>query len=227
MAESPGQSASYPVVYSVEPKLHDRNRLTTLFRIILAIPHLILVGGPGFAFGCAGWIWGPGWHGHGEWGFRWGSSGVLGVVAGVMAIIAWFAILFASTHPRGLWDFVRFFMSWRARVVSYTALLRDEYPPFGDGDYPVTYEIAYPDVPRNKWSVGLRVFYVIPHVIVLFFIGIAWFITAVIAWFAILFTGSYPEGLYQFAVGYLRWSLRMESYLLLLRDEYPPFSFET
>src|SRR6476469_951388 len=99
MAESPGQSASYPVAYSVEPQLHDRNRLTTLFRIILAIPHLILVGAPGFAYGCAGWIWGPGGHGHGEWGFRWGSGGVLGVVAGVMAIIAWFAILFASTHP--------------------------------------------------------------------------------------------------------------------------------
>jgi hypothetical protein len=67
---------------------------------------------------------------------------------------------------------------------------------------------------------------VIPHIIVRFFVGIAWFITTVFAWFAILFTGSYPEGLYGFSVGYLRWSLRVESYLLLMGDEYPPFSLE-
>ena len=66
----------------------------------------------------------------------------------------------------------------------------------------------------------------IPHVIVLFFLGIAFFIVTVIAWFAILFTGSYPEGVYPFAIGCLRWSLRVESYVLLMRDEYPPFSFE-
>ncbi len=89
---------AYPVTYDVEPQLHDRNRLTVLFRIILAIPHLILVAGPAFVLGCG-------------WGFHWGSSGILGIVAGVMAIIAWFAILLASTHPRGLWDFVRYFMS--------------------------------------------------------------------------------------------------------------------
>jgi hypothetical protein len=202
---------AYPVTYDVEPQLHDRNRLTVLFRIILAIPHLILVGGPAFVLGCG-------------WGFHGGSSGILGIVAGVMAIIAWFAILFASTHPRGLW--VRYFMSWRTRAVAYMALLRDDYPPFGEGAYPVTYDVAYPDMPRNKWSVGLRIFYVIPHIVVLFFISIAWFITAVIAWFAILFTGSYPASLYPFAIGYLRWSLRVESYLLLMRDEYPPFSLE-
>jgi hypothetical protein len=203
---------AYPVAFDVEPQLHDRNRLTVFFRIILAIPHLILVGGPAFAVGC-------GWSAH------WGGSGVLGLGAGVMAIIAWFAILFADTHPRGLWDFARYVMSWRARVVAYVALLRDEYPPFSDDAYPVTYAVAYPDAPRDKWSVGLRIFYVIPHVIVLFFVGIAWFITAVIAWFAILLTGSYPASLYPFAVGYLRWVLRVESYLLLMRDEYPPFSF--
>ncbi|MGA8032807.1 MAG: DUF4389 domain-containing protein [Casimicrobiaceae bacterium] len=225
MADTAGGPASYPVAYDIEPQVHDRNRLTVFFRLVLAIPHLILVGGPGLALG-GGWVWESGTHGNWAWGFHWGGGGVLGVVAGIMAIIAWCAILFANTHPRGLWDFVRFFLAWRARAVAYIALLRDEYPPFGEAPYPVTYEVAYPDMPRNKWSVGLRIFYVIPHAIVLFFLGIAWFITAVIAWFAILFTGSYPAGLYPFAVGYLRWSLRVESYLLLLRDEYPPFSLE-
>jgi hypothetical protein len=79
---------------------------------------------------------------------------------------------------------------------------------------------------RNRLSVGLRLIYAIPHVVILFFIGIAWVITAVIGWFAILFTGAYPESFYRFAVGYLRWSLRVEAYVLLIHDEYPPFSLD-
>ncbi|MGE5100850.1 MAG: DUF4389 domain-containing protein [Deltaproteobacteria bacterium] len=216
---------SYPVTYNVEPQLHGRNRLTTFFRIILALPHLILVGGTGLVLG-GGWVWERTQHGDWSWGYRLGGGGVLGAVAVVMAIIAWFAILFANVHPRGLWDFVRYFMAWRGRVVPYVALLRDEYPPFGEAPYPATLDVAYPDMVRNKWAVGLRIFYVIPHAIVLFFIGVAWFITVVIGWFAILFTGSYPEVLYRFGVGYLRWSLRVEAYLLLMRDEYPPFSLD-
>ncbi|MBI2912500.1 MAG: DUF4389 domain-containing protein [Chloroflexi bacterium] len=117
-------------------------------------------------------------------------------------------------------------MRWRTRAIAYTALLRDEYPPFGDGDYPVTYEISYPEQARDRWSVGLRIIYVIPHVLILIFLGVAWAVTALIAWFAILFTGQYPQGLYRFAVGVMRWSVRVESYLLLMRDEYPPFSME-
>jgi len=202
----------YPVTYTVEPQLAGRNRLTVFFRLILAIPHLIIVGGPMFALGF--------WH------HSWGMAGVLGFVAFVMAIIAWFAILLADSHPRGLWDFARYFLSWRARAVAYVALLRDDYPPFGDGAYPARLEAAYPDAPRDKLSVALRIIFVIPHAIVLFFLGIAFFIVSVIAWFAILFTATYPEDLYTFAVGCLRWSLRVEAYLLLLRDEYPPFSLE-
>jgi hypothetical protein len=63
-------------------------------------------------------------------------------------------------------------------------------------------------------------------VIAVWVLGIAWGITTVIAWFAILFTGRYPEGLYRFGVGVLQWNLRVEAYVLLLRDEYPPFSLE-
>jgi enamine deaminase RidA (YjgF/YER057c/UK114 family) len=203
---------AYPIAYDVEPQLHDRNRLTVFFRIILALPHLILVGGPVIAFGCA-------------WGHHWGGNGILGVVAGIMAIISWFAILFASVHPRGLWDFARYFMSWRARVVAYAALLRDDYPPFGEGAYPVTYDAAYPDMPRDKWSVGLRIFYVI-RTSSLFFVGIAWFITAVIAWFAILhrFVPGQPLPIRR-RVSALAAAGRILP-LLLMRDEYPPFSSE-
>jgi len=216
---------AYPVTFDVEPQLTGRNRLTVGFRIILAIPHLIIVGGPGIALGGGGY-----WFERGHPTVRLFSSvpgnGVLGVVAFVVAVIAWFAIVFGGTQPRGLWDFTRMYMRWRTKAGAYIALLRDEYPPFGEGEYPVTYEIVYPETPRNRWSVGLRFFYAIPHVIVLFFLGIAWWVTTVIAWFAILFTGSYPAGLYRFGVGVMRWNVRVESYVLLMRDEYPPFSME-
>jgi len=98
--------------------------------------------------------------------------------------------------------------------------------PFGEGDYPVSFSLGSEPASRDRLSVALRLIYVIPHAVVLFFVGIAWFVTAVIAWFAILLNGAYPEGLYRFAVGYLRWSLRVEAYVLLLHDQYPPFSLE-
>ncbi len=210
--------AAYPVTYDVEPQRDDRNRLTVGFRFILAIPHILLVGSPG-GIGAATSA------GSGGIGFL-SANGALGAAAFITAVISWFAIVFTGNHPRGLWNFARFYMRWRTKAISYTALLLDDYPPFGEGDYPVTYEVSWPEQPRDRWSVGLRLIYVIPHAIILLFLGIAWVVTAVIGWFAILLTGSYPEGLYRFAVGVLRWSVRVESYVLLMRDEYPPFSLE-
>lgn len=213
----------HPVTYFVTPQMEGRNRLTCFFRIILAIPHLILVGGPGLAIGFSslGDLGGAN-----DFWFGAGAGGVIGAVAFVMAVVSWFAIVFTGKQPKGLWDFASFYLRWRSKAVAYAALLRDEYPPFGDGEYAVDFGTGEFPGQRNRWSVGLRVFYLIPHVIVLFFIGIAWFITAVIAWFAILFTGAYPESLYRFAIGYLRWSLRVEAYALLMHDEYPPFSLD-
>jgi hypothetical protein len=213
------------VTFHVETQLTGRNRLTVGLRIILAIPHLILVGGPMIGLiGGSSVSWSSGN------GFRAGSGlsngGLIGLAAFVVSVIAWFAIVFAGNHPRGLWDFARMYMRWRTKAVAYLTLLRDEYPPFGEGEYPVTYEVAYPETARNRLSVGLRIIYALPHAIVLLFLGIAWGVTTLIAWFAILFTGAYPEGLYRFGAGVMRWSIRYESYLLLLRDEYPPFSLE-
>jgi hypothetical protein len=109
--------------------------------------------------------------------------------------------------------------------MAYAALLRDEYPPFGQDAYPVTFEVDYPER-SNRWSVALRLILAIPQVIVLMFVLVAWLVTVVIAWFAILFTGRYPEGLYTFGVGVQRWTLRVQAYLFLMRDEYPPFSLQ-
>lgn len=196
---------TYPLTYDVTPPEGPRNRLTTAVRFILAIPHMLLVGGPGVG-----------------WGMN-NSTGVLGGVAAIVSVIAWFAILFTGTFPRGLWDLGHMYMRWRARAIAYMALLRDEYPPFGDDVYPVEFQLDYPET-RNRWTVGFRLILAIPQLIVFAFVGIAGFVGAVIGWFAILFTGRYPEGLWRFGVGIQRWSLRLQAYLLLLRDEYPPFS---
>jgi hypothetical protein len=208
MTDSSGMPAppGYPVTFDVDRQLSDRNRLTTGFRIILAVPHLVLVGGPGL---------GLGWESS--------SGGVVGAAATVMAVFAWFAIVFAGRHPRGFWDFGAFYLRWRARAVPYLMLLRDDYPPFEDAAYPTTFAVDRPTGERNRLSVGLRLIYAIPHIIVLIFLNIALLFTSIFAWFAILFTGRYPGGLYEFAVGVLRWDLRVETYLLLMRDEYPPF----
>ncbi len=206
---------AYPVTVSVERKLTDRNRLTTAFRIILAIPHLILVGGIGVLVSSrASTSTSIG-----------GENGLLGFVAFVLAIISWFTIVFGGTQIPAIRQFLTFYMRWRARAVAYLMLLEDDYPPFGDAPYPASYEVVDPAA-RDRLTVALRIVLAIPHFIVLFFLLCAWWITTVFSWFAILITGAYPEGLYNFGVGCLRWLLRLESYLLLLVDEYPPFSLD-
>ncbi|MGE0059743.1 MAG: DUF4389 domain-containing protein [Dehalococcoidia bacterium] len=222
-AETP---SPYPVNFEVEPQLTNRNRLTVAFRLILAIPHLLLVGGPS-GIGSLGLLFLVFNGDNSSNNYGGGSSaGIIGIVIGIIVFISWFIVVFTAKMPRGLWDFVNFYMKWRANSIAYVAMLRDEYPPFGTGEYPVRFSAGeYPEQ-RSRLTVFFRLFLLIPHGIVLFFLGIAWWLTAIISWFAILFTGSYPESLYRFAVGYLRWSIRVEAYGFLMRDEYPPFSLD-
>ncbi len=208
---------SYPVSVAVEPQLTNRDRLTTGFRLILAIPHLILVGGPAFQLS-AGF--------HHEPGVIGGSNGILGAAAVVLAMISWFTILFLGEHMPAIRSFTTYYMRWHARVIAYFMLLEDRYPPFGDGPYPVMLTVAEPTASRDRLTVGLRLLLAIPHFLVLFFVMIAWWIVTVIAWFAILITGEYPAAFSSFSVGVMRWLLRVEAYVLLLVDEYPPFSLE-
>lgn len=208
----------YPVQVEVEPALDGRNRLTTAFRLLLALPHLILVGGPIAA--TLSWTWGSNDGGR----YEWSGGGVLGAAAAIVALIAWFAILFTGRYPQGLWDLAAYYLRWRVRAVAYIALLRDEYPPFGEGPYAASVELAPPHPERDRLTVAFRIFLVVPHLIAIWALGIAWAFTTIIAWFAILFTGRFPADLYRFGVGVLRWNTRVESYLLLLHDTYPPFS---
>ena len=210
----------HPVDVRVRPAAGPRNRLTTGFRVVLALPHILLVGAP-LALPLS-WSWGS------EAGPRveWAGGGVLGTVAAVCALIAWFAILATGHYPEGLRSLVTLYLRWRVRAAAYTSLLSDEYPPFGDGPYPAELVLAAPDEPRDRLSVAFRIILAIPQLVALWVLGIAWLAATVFAWIAILLTGRYPEPLYEFGVGVLRWSTRVEAYLLLLHDRYPPFSLE-
>ena len=211
-------ASPYPVDIEVQPATEPRNKMTVGFRMILVIPHALLVG----SFLSIGAFLTY----QNDFGGLF-NTGVLGAVAGVCAIIAWFAILFADKHPEGLRNLSLMYLRWRVRVMAYSALFRDEYPPFGDSDdYPARLHITPAEFPRDKLSVGLRLIYVIPHFIVLFFLHVAWLVTSIIAWFAILINGNYPQGLYNFGIGVFRWSTRVEAYALLLVDEYPPFALD-
>src|ERR1700675_3006810 len=140
---------AYPVSVSVEPLRTNRNRLTTAFRLILAIPHLILIGGLGFtSFG--------------------GEAGLLGAVAFFLAIVSWFTIVISGQHIVGIRQFTNFYLRWRVRAVAYLMLLEDQYPPFGDAPYPASLTIVDPTGPRDRLAVGLRLLLAIPHFIALF-----------------------------------------------------------
>jgi hypothetical protein len=208
---------SHPANITVVPQLADRDRLTTAFRFFLGIPHILLVGGPAIA---GAWI---GWQSHENLSLG-SSAGIFGTVAMVVTVVAWFAILFTGSHPDGLWRLAAYYLRWRVRAIAYLALLRDEYPPFGDGAYPAELVLAEPPASRDRLTVFFRVVVAIPHLICLGLLSVAWAFTTTVAWLSILFTGRYPEMLYGFALGVFAWTTRVEAYLLLLNDEYPPFS---
>ncbi len=155
-----------------------------------------------------------------------------GIAVSIVTFIAFWAILFTGKFPRGMFDFVEGYMRWSNNVYAYySCLLRDEYPPFSGEQkmsHPVTLTVEYPER-LSRGLVLLRAFfdwlYVgIPHGICLLLYGIAVGIVILIAFWAILFTGRYPRGMFDFVVGYMRWSNNVSAYLCFLRDEYPPFS---
>jgi hypothetical protein len=201
----------YPVHFSVEYPDRDLNRLTTAFRIIVAIPILIVaatIGGEE-----AGWDAG----GRGA-GFAAGAAGLLFLPPLLM-------IVFRQKYPRWWFDWNRELLRFSNRVGVYLALMDDRYPST-DEQQSVTLEFAYPDAKEglNRWLPIVKWLLAIPHLILLFFLSIAAFIAIVIAWFAILFTGRYPRGLFDFVLGVGRWGNRVIAYaFILVTDQYPPF----
>jgi hypothetical protein len=152
---------------------------------------------------------------------------LLQIVAGLMILVAFFAILFTKKWPRGMFDFMVQIQRWTLNVGAYGfVLMRDEYPPFGGevGEYPVRFEVDYNDN-LSRWMIFVKWLLVLPHIIILTFLYIAAVIVVIIAWFAILFTGRYPRGMFDFVAGTIRWWIRVQAYAhWLVTDRYPPFS---
>jgi hypothetical protein len=143
-------------------------------------------------------------------------------------------VLFTGRLSAGLANFQAMYLRYSLRTATYFGFLREEYPPVsfttsptdpGD-DRRVGVELVLQLEGRNRWTVAFRLILVIPQVIVLAVLGVALFVVGVIAFFAVLFTGRWPAGLRDFALGVGRWWLRIQAYLVLLTDEYPPFTLD-
>ncbi len=191
----------YPVSYEID-RPQRYNRWTVAFRLILAIPQLLLVGASVA-----------------------GRGGVLMSVLALLVMFAWFAILFTGRFPASMREFCVMIFRWSENVRAYVLLLAAPYPPFGRGDYPLRLEIT-PAEHYNRWTVAFRAFLVIPHAIALLFLGAAQAIVTLIAWVSILVTGRYPADLFDFSVGVSRWTARVSAYVYLFVDDYPSFSLE-
>ena len=203
-------SEAYPASLSIDYPDRPLNRLTTFFRLFTIIPIAIILGlmnGSNH------------WGGEGGCSFEYAAGGIL-----VLPIIL--MILFRQKYPRWWFDWNLALIRFSARFGAYLMLLRDEYPST-DEEQAVHLEIPYPDAKEdlNQWLPLVKWFLAIPHYIILAFLGIAAIVCVIIAWFAILFTGVYPRGLFDFIVGVSRWELRVAAYAFLLTtDRYPPFA---
>jgi hypothetical protein len=210
-AYTPGQ-AEYPVQFSVEYPDRDLDRATTAFRILVAIPILIVLaaieGGGG---------WGGANGGNGAW-IAAGGGGTLFFPVLLM-------IVFRQKYPRWWYDWNLELLRFENRVFVYLGLMDDRYPST-DERQSVSLDFPYPDAKQglNRWLPLVKWFLAIPHYIVLIFLGLAAIVCVIIAWFAILFTGRYPKGLFDFVVGVIRWANRVTAYaFVLVTDRYPPF----
>jgi hypothetical protein len=193
------ETTSYPVTLEIDYPDRDLDRLSSFFRCITAIPPMVILGLLQAA-----------------------HTGSLVFLPTVLMI------LFRRKYPRWWFDWNVALTRFSARVGAYVVLLTDEYPST-EREQSVHIGIPFPDVARDlmpgmpliKW------FLAIPHYVVLGFLGIGAGFAVIIAWFAILFTGRYPRGLFDYVVGTGRWGLRVCAYSgLLVTDIYPPFSLK-
>jgi hypothetical protein len=211
MESSEPAGQAYPVRFSVEYPDRQLNRLTTAFRLIVAIPILIVAGSVGghestFESGRHGWT------------FATGTGGLLFLAPLLM-------IVFRQKYPRWWFDWNRELLRFSNRVAAYLALMDDSYPST-DEHQSVALDFPYPDAKQglNRWLPLVKWLLAIPHYILLVFLWLAALVAVIVAWFAILFTGRYPRGLFEFVLGVFRWTNRVVGYaFILVTDEYPPF----
>jgi hypothetical protein len=201
----------YPVRFSVDYPDRPLNRLTTAFRLIVAVPILVVLGA------VSGETW--------NWTYRQTSFAVASA-GGLLFAAPLLLILFRQKYPRWWFDWNLELQRFSNRVGVYLALMGDHYPST-DEEQSVHLTYTYPDARNdlNRWLPLVKWFLAIPHYIVLFFLWIAAVVVIIVAWFAILFTGRYPRGMFDFVEGVIRWTNRVTGYAYtLVTDRYPPFS---
>ena len=188
-------TGAYPVQFSVDYPDGPMDKFSSFFRIFFLIPIGVLVG-------------------------------IITSAVGIWQYVALLTmILFRQKYPRWWFDWYLASLQFGLRFQVYGLLLRDEYPST-DEEQAVHLDIAYPDAEHglNRFMPLVKWFLAIPHWVALIFLTLATLLVAIYAWFAILFTGTYPRGAFEFAEGYLRWQSRTVCYaLMLVTDEYPPF----
>lgn len=188
----------HPVAYSAQYQGEDRNRLTTFFRGLMVIPVMIV----GFFY-------------------------VIG--AYIAAIIAWFAIVFTGNYPEGLYNFNAGYLRMISRVNGFQYLLTDDYPPFGGEEAPeFPIRVGVPEA-LDKYSRAkafFRYLIGIPVMILAFVQALILMVVTVIAWFAILFTGKHPDGLFNPGRSAAAYLTRTSAYFMLMTEDWPPFSLE-
>ena len=205
---------TYPVTFTVDFPDRSLDRLTTAFRIIVAIPIafvLSLLTGASLHYVTT------------TDGTK--ETATLATGGGVLFLPLVLMIVFRQKYPRWWFDWNLQLLRFSNRVSAYLALLDDHYPST-DEEQAVHLDFPYPDARQlNQWLPLVKWLLAIPHYVVLFFLTIGAIVAVIIAWFAIVFTGKYPRGLFDFVVGVIRWSNRVTGYaFVLVTDEYPPFS---
>lgn len=204
-------ASSYPVSFSVDYPDRSLDRVSTLFRLFIALPILVVLGA------VSAWAWG---------GSSGDDAGTGAAGAGGLLFLApLLMIVFRQKYPRWWFDWSLELQRFMNRVGVYLALMTDRYPSTDDAQS-VHLDYAYPDVPRdlNRWMPLVKWLLAIPHVVVLVVLNLAAVVAVALAWVAILFTGRYPKGLFGFVEGVFRWNNRVIGYALtLVTDTYPPF----
>jgi hypothetical protein len=204
-------TTTYPVQFSVDYPDRTLNRLTTFFRIFVVIPIAIVLGA------VSGQTW--------QWSSGHTSSVVAAGAGGLLFFGPLLMILFRQKYPRWWFDWNLELQRFSTRLTAFVALMDDRYPSTTDHQS-VHLEYDYPDAEHdlNRWLPLVKWFLAIPHYIVLAFLDIAVVVVLIVTWFAILFTGRYPRGIFTFVEGVLRWHNRVLAYaIVLVTDRYPPF----
>jgi hypothetical protein len=201
----------YPVRFAVDYPERALNRLTTALRIFTVIPIALVLASISGSSGGGGRSDTP--------------TTIVVSGTGLLFIPPLLMIVFRQKYPRWWFDWNLELLRFTNRVGTYAALMSDRYPSTDERQW-VTLELAYPDAQRelNRWLPLVKWFLAIPHYIVLAFLYLGAFFAVIAAWFAILFTGRYPRGIFGYVEGVVRWHNRVAAYaLILVTDRYPPF----